>query len=104
MAVRETYVWREGELWLKGTEPGYGRRPPRSELPCPAIRSDGMDPIRSHADGRIYDGKGAYYRSVKEAGCEIVGDDYAPFERQKAREFTPDPVEPDIKRAIEELS
>jgi hypothetical protein len=61
-----------------------------------------MPAIRSHADGKIYDGKGAYYRSVTEAGCEIVGDDRSGFDRRP--EFDPGPVAPDIKRAIEELS
>lgn len=101
--ARTTYVWRDGRLWERGTEP-QGVRAPRSDLPCPAIRTDGMEAIRSMADGQVYDGKGAYYRSVKDAGCEIVGDDYAPFERQKSREFVPHGnVGEDIKRAITEL-
>jgi hypothetical protein len=98
---RTTEVWRDGVFYERGTEPRAPSR--RSSLPAPAIRTDGMAPIRSHADGKIYDGKGAYYRSVKEAGCEIVGDDKAPFERRP--EFVPHgSVAGDIKRAIEELS
>lgn len=99
--MRTSYVYRNGELYERGTEPP--RNPPaRSSLPCPAIRVDGMAPIRSMADGRMYDGKGAYYRSVKDAGCEIVGDDKAPFDAKP--EFDPGPVIPDLKRAIQELS
>lgn len=47
----------------------------RSDLPSPAIRPDGMPPIKSMTDGRIHDGKSAYYKSVYRAGCEIVGYD-----------------------------
>jgi len=47
----------------------------RSDLPAPYIRSDGMDPTMNHADGQMYDSKSAYYRGVKDAGCEIVGNE-----------------------------
>jgi len=50
-------------------------RKARSSLPMPAIRSDGMDPILNHADGQMYDSRSAYYRGVKDAGCEIVGNE-----------------------------
>jgi hypothetical protein len=69
---------------------------------APMIRTDGMDPVKSMADGRVYDSRSAYYRSVKNAGCEIVGDDRAGF--GKRPEFTPHAgVERDIKRTIEQL-
>jgi hypothetical protein len=74
--MRERYVIRGGELIPKHLAP---RQPvQRSSLPCPAIRTDGMDAIRSMADGQFYDSKSAYYGSVKAAGCEIVGDDRLP--------------------------
>lgn len=47
----------------------------RSDLPCPAIQPGGMRPIKSMADGRTYDTKRNYYKSVARAGCEIVGFD-----------------------------
>lgn len=82
---RRSFILREGRIYERGTEPP--RTPPaRSHLPCPAIRSDGMDAIRSMADGQFYDGKSAYYRSVKAAGCEIVGDDRAAFDRKPTHE------------------
>jgi hypothetical protein len=71
----------------------------RSDLPMPYIRSDGMDAIMNHADGKLYDSKSAYYGAVKAAGCEITGD-YQPPEKE------PTPlgnVKQDIKTAIEQL-
>lgn len=101
---RTSYVIRDGKLWERGTEPPRVRGP-RSSLPCPAIRSDGMEAIRSMADGRLYDGKSAYYESVKRAGCEIVGDDRAPFDRRPTHEDAGIGVgvAEDLKRTIEEL-
>lgn len=68
---------------------------------APFVRTDGMDPIRSMADGQTYDSRSAYYSSVKRAGCEIVGDDRGGF--GKRPEFTSTGVERDIKHTIEQL-
>jgi hypothetical protein len=76
-------------------------RKARSDLPMPAIRSDGMDPIMNHANGLIYDSRSAYERGVKDAGCEIVGNE----------KLTPKPppepslrdIKRDVKTAIEQV-
>jgi len=70
-----TWVWDRD---LEALVPKYGRNyqdidEKRSDFPSPAIRPDGMSAIKSMADGRVYDGKSAYYQSVKRAGAEIVG-------------------------------
>lgn len=47
-------------------------------VPCaPRVVSDdlGLNGIRNHADGRMYDSKSAYYSAVKAAGCEVVGNE-----------------------------
>jgi hypothetical protein len=31
--------------------------------------------VKNPVDGKLYDSKSAYYRTVKEAGCEIVGNE-----------------------------
>lgn len=67
---------------------------------APNIRPDGMDPIRNHADGQVHDSKSAYYKAVRRAGCEIVGDD--PMGRTPAPEFKPQGVRDDIRRALAE--
>lgn len=95
------YVLRDGELVEAHLAPRLPSK--RSDtVTAPYIRTDGMEAIRSMADGRVYDSKSAYYDSVKAAGCEIVGDDKAPFDKKP--EFKPQGVADDIKRAISELS
>jgi hypothetical protein len=76
-------------------------RKKRSDLPMPAIRSDGMDPIVNHANGLLYDSRSAYERAVKDAGCVIVGNDIPDV----ASPSVPDErdMERDIKTAIEQV-
>ena len=93
---RATYVIRGGQLVDKRLA-----APLNAAGRAPMIRPDGMDPIRSMADGRMYDSRSAYERSVRAAGCEIVGNDRAPFERRP--QFQPSVTGHDIKAAIEQL-
>lgn len=62
---------------------------------------DSMDPIVSMADGRVYDSKSAYYSSVREHGCEIVGNERDAFDKRPV--FEPEGVGESIKQAIETL-
>ena len=91
------YVVRNGQLEPKRWSPS----PARSALPCPAIRSDGMDAIQSMADGQRYDSKSAYYASLKAKGCEIVGDDRSGF--GKPADYDAGEVSGDIADAVEQL-
>jgi len=68
------------------------------------IISDQLNDLYSHADGKRYDSKRAYYAAVKRAGCEIVGgmrpESYvAPKKRPTKTEIVGD-----IKRAMQEIS
>lgn len=96
------YVIRDGELIERHKAP---RLPvARSSLPAPYIRTDGMDALRNPANGLLYDSRSAYEQAVKDAGCEIVGDDPS-FSEPKPREYEPAPgLERDIKDAIDQLS
>lgn len=49
--------------------------PDRSHLAAPAVISDTHAPFRSMADGRIYDSKSAYRRTLKDRGLVEVGND-----------------------------
>lgn len=42
---------------------------------------EGVQGLLNHANGKKYDSKSEYYKAVKAAGCEIVGND-APRERK----------------------
>ena len=94
--TRTTYVLRAGELVDKRLAP-----PLHARAPAPTVRPDAMDPLRSMADGRLYDSRSAYDASVRAAGCEIVGDERAPFDRRPA--FEPGRAGADIKAALEQL-
>lgn len=45
--------------------------------------SDDMGAVQNPVDGKTYDSKSAYYRSVKDSGCVILGN-----EKVKPRETT----------------
>jgi hypothetical protein len=92
--ARSTWVLRNGELVEKHLAA------PRNQSAY--VRTDGMDPILSHADGRMYDSKSAYYASVKRSGSEIVGNDTSIF--RERQEYRPEGVEQSIKQAIQQLS
>jgi hypothetical protein len=77
--------------------------PQRSHLPRPYTKSDGMSDTWNPVDGRRYDSKSQYERAVKEAGCEIVGDDKGHWSRSSP-EYKPEGVAQDIKQAWDQLS
>lgn len=91
---RTTYVLRDGVLVEKH------HAPPLSGF-APNVISDAMAPIRSHADGRIYDSKSAYRQGLRATGCVEVGNDKAPFDSRP--DFNPGRAAHDIKRALEQL-
>ena len=79
----------------------------RADLACPAVHSGGMATIKSMADGRYYETKRNYLKSVSRAGCEVVGFDKnwqdhvkapQPYGGDKAHEAS---LVSDVKKAIE---
>jgi hypothetical protein len=75
----------------------------RSGFSAPMIISDGMESTLNHADGKRYTSKSEYYRAVKQAGCEVVGNEPS-FKRPKAKEYDAGDVKGDIKRAFDQVS
>lgn len=70
----------------------------RSRLSAPMIIQDGMAPVQSMLDGKMYDSKAALRATYKAAGVTEVGDDPSvtnpkPFKRPK-------PSRKDIKAAV----
>ena len=95
--ARETYVLRDGQLvpkWQAGPLHGDGSS-------GPMIIRDEMDATRSMIDGSLHTSKRGYYKHVRANGCEIAGNERAPFERRP--EFKPQGVGESIKRAWEQL-
>ncbi len=107
-----TWVWsKEYEMlvpkdqYLRGQHNYFNEL--RSELPSPAVHAGGMPTIKSMADGRMYETKRNYYKSVQRAGCEIIGHDKnwtdhvkppQPYGGEKAHEAD---LVRDVKKAIE---
>ena len=76
----------------------------RSHLPAPRIRPDGMSSaVWNPVDGKQYESRSAYERAVKDAGCEIVGDDAGHWNKP-APTFEPEGIKEDIVKAWNELS
>jgi hypothetical protein len=62
----------------------------RSELACPHIATDTMQPVQSMLDGKFYDSKSALRRTYKQAGVTEVGNDSSvvnpkPYAKQKPK-------------------
>jgi hypothetical protein len=66
---------------------------------APMVISGTLDDLLNQADGKRYSDKRSYERAVRDAGCEIVGNEHLP---DSAPPEMP-AVEPDIVRALEEL-
>lgn len=97
--MRETYVLRNGEL-----VPKHLAAPLHAvHGSAPNVRPDGMDAVQSMIDGRHYDSKSAYYKSVRAADCEIVGNDRSSFREQRHDHAPPPGLKADIARAIRQL-
>jgi hypothetical protein len=69
------YVIHDGALRPWAEVAALRRARARSSLPAPYVIGDHLDDVQNPADGKIYESKSNYYRAVKEAGCEIVGNE-----------------------------
>ncbi|WP_395443581.1 hypothetical protein [Caulobacter sp. UC70_42] len=96
--MRERYVYREGLGVVNVLDLDPVEESKRSALAAPMIISDNMAPVRSMADGKVYDSKSSYERGVRDKGCRIVGND-----RLESSTTQVPRVGHDIKRAIEQL-
>ena len=68
----------------------------------------GIHGMKSMADGKQYDSKSRYYRSLKDHGCVIVGNDSSHTTNRRGFSIqegpTSDDVVGDIKKSIEQLN
>ena len=77
MAIRERYVWRDGELV-------------RIDIDTPLkervhVITDEMPMTEHPVNGQHYDSKSAFRRATKAAGCAEVGSDWKGHDFEKAR-------------------
>ena len=94
---RGVWVMRDGELIPKHLAPPLH---PKHGVSAYVI-GDTMDHTMNPVNGRHYDSKSAYYKAVRAAGCEIIGNEN-PANGVGQRPEMPDPGE-DVKMAIEKL-
>lgn len=97
--MRERYVYREGLGAVNVLDLDPVEESKRSALASPMIISDNMAPIRSMADGKMYDSRSSYERGVRAKGCRVVGND-----RLESSKTEVPRVGHDIKRAIDQLN
>lgn len=99
--ARESFVWSGGtfvpaERFYAAKWRDSARK--RSSLPAPSYISDSLgDGLLNHADGRIYTSKAKYVRAVKDAGCEIVGNEK--IKRPQKKKAT---ISDDLRREVRE--
>lgn len=67
----------------------------------PMVISDTMDAIQSMVSGKMYDSKSEYYREVRQAGCEIVGNEKI---TPKERDPVPENIERDVAQAVQQVA
>lgn len=90
----ERLFWSaHGKCWVP--------QPPPAPRRGPYIKRDSMDPIVSHADGKVYDSKSVYEAELRAQGYMVVGNDRPDWRKHK--EPMPPAVET-VKQVIEEMS
>ena len=93
MSERGVWVIRDGELIPKHLAPPLHRKYAESAM----VIRDSMDATWNPVNGRHYDSKRAYEKAVRQAGCQIVGNEKV---TASARPSLPDPAT-DIKNAFD---
>lgn len=76
---RVSMTWLDDDEWERRTadreERVFQKRANQGELCAPMIITDGMRPVQSQADGRLYDSKSTLRQHYKQAGVVEVGND-----------------------------
>lgn len=99
---RVCHGWHDvDEPWPWDCRGHFGSVIARSELHAPMLIRDCMDATLNPADGKRYTSKREYYRAVRRAGCEIVGNENM-AKHIKPKDLS-DPT-PDIIDAIKKVN
>lgn len=99
---REVYIW-DRELGQNVPKADYYARKHnqtiRSHLATPGIIHDGMSPVQSMTNGRLYDSKAALRQEYRRAGVVEVGNDSSYVDPKPFKKPKPDRKE--IKASVE---
>ena len=85
-------------------EMAFLRRANQGQLAAPMVIRDGMDPVQSMLDGKMYDSKSKLRRTYREGGVEEVGNDSSFTDPEKMRPKRDVRTRDDKRRADEALT
>ena len=103
--MRRHYFWDAEAIGSDGRPGDWVEYVPQRRVSKgPAIISDSLDGVWNPVDGRRYDSKSRYYKAVRDAGCEIAGNDSSVSEPKPRQLVTPGNVGQDIARAYDQLA
>jgi hypothetical protein len=88
--------WHEPDNWPHNCMPA--QQGAQSDLSRPMIIHDGMEPVQSQLDGKMYDSKAALRSTYKQAGVVEVGNDSSV--NNPRRKPTPKPDRQAIKKSV----
>ena len=94
MSARGCWVFRDGQLIDKHLAPPLHVKHANSAY----VIGDSLDYVQNMADGKRYTSKSAYYKAVRRAGCEIVGN-----EKQKAAPKTLGDPTAEVAAAVQHI-
>ncbi len=97
MTYKKNYALIDWSKPLPETSRKPSIQPARSDLPCPRIMSDAMEPVQSMLDGKMYDSKSALRATYRANGCVEVGNDPQRFKRREKAK----PNKQQIKRTLD---
>lgn len=89
--------WRKADEKIMGELRKRAYETPKSSV---QVITDTMDLTKNPIDGKHYDSKAKYYRKVREAGCEIVGNDPSLSRPRAEKELSSSERKRDIARAL----
>jgi hypothetical protein len=67
--------------------------------------SDGMDPIVNQVDGKVYDSRSSYYKSLKDTGNHVLeaGESYKPIDVTSEKSYQEE-IKKDVAETIQSLN
>lgn len=98
--IRGTWVYDREKRELVPKHLYVQPNPSRSDIPSPMIISDTLDYVNNPVNGQTYTSKSKYYKAVRDAGCEILGNEKPSASPKRQLD---DPIA-DIKQAIEQVN
>ncbi len=101
---RQLYVFRQREDGTWKSIPIEEAQPSQTSHQSHYIIGDTMEPTLNMVDGKVYDSKSAYMRTVRAAGCDVIGNEAPEKVFFKKRETNLPHLKEDLIRAYDQLA